>query len=205
MSRVVRTARTRQEKHEKDRAKHAYYTHIHDEVTISDVFPAIIQGLEEDENFTEDTTAQDVQEDETEQSLSGSSQTRRQISKIHENMGHPSNRTLVRVLRLGGAKRRFILAAAHMRASCRFTRRRFETTHGGVLDMSTGGGEGGGGALSLSSFLSLLLSLLRSLPPPPFLFLFSLSLLFSLLFSSLLANKHCIKHGSTNTASNFEV
>ena len=27
-------------------------------------------------------------------------------------MGHPSNRTLVRVLRLGGAKRRFILAAA---------------------------------------------------------------------------------------------
>ena len=39
-------------------------------------------------------------------------QTRRQISKIHENMGHPSNRTLVRVLRLGGAKRRLILAAA---------------------------------------------------------------------------------------------
>ena len=30
-------------------------------------------------------------------------------------MGHPSNRTLVRVLRLGGAKRRFILAAARHR------------------------------------------------------------------------------------------
>ena len=44
-----------------------------------------------------------------------SSQTRRQISKIHENMGLPSNRTLVRVLRLGGAKRRFILAAARHR------------------------------------------------------------------------------------------
>ena len=27
----------------------------------------------------------------------------------------------------------------HMRASCRYTRRRFESTHGGVLDMSTGG------------------------------------------------------------------
>ena len=27
---------------------------------------------------------------------------------------------------------------SHMRASCRFTRRRSETTHGGVLDMSTG-------------------------------------------------------------------
>ena len=51
-------------------------------------------------------TAQDDQEGETEQFLSESLQTRRQISKIHENMGHRSNRTLVRVLRLGGAKRR---------------------------------------------------------------------------------------------------
>ena len=32
-----------------------------------------------------------------------------------KNMGHQSNRTLVRVLRLGGAKRRFILAAARHR------------------------------------------------------------------------------------------
>ena len=111
VSRIVRTARTRQEKHEKERAEHAYHSHIHDEVTVSDVFPATIQGLKKDENLPEDTTAQDDQEDETEQSLSDSLQTRRQISKIHENMGHPSNRTLVRVLRLGGAKRRFILAA----------------------------------------------------------------------------------------------
>ena len=64
----------------------------------------------------------------------------------------------------------------NMRASCCFTRRRFETTHGGVLDMSTGG-----------RGLSLPFSLLSSL----------FFLLFSLLFSSLLANKHCIKHGST--------
>ena len=61
------------------------------------------------------TTAQDDQEDETEQSLSELLQTRRQISRIPENTGHPSNRTLVRVLRLGGAKRRFILAAARHR------------------------------------------------------------------------------------------
>ena len=54
VSRVVRTARTRQEKHEKERAEHAYYSHIHDEVTISDVFPATIQGLEEDENLPEE-------------------------------------------------------------------------------------------------------------------------------------------------------
>ena len=108
----VRTARTRQEKHEKERAEHAYYSHIHDEVTISDGFPATIQGLEEDEHLPEDTTAQDDQEDETEQSLSDALQTRRQISKIHQNMGHPSSRKLVRVLRFGGAKRRFILAAA---------------------------------------------------------------------------------------------
>ena len=82
---------------EKERAEHAYYNHIHDEVTVYDDFPATIQKLDEDENLPEDTTAQDDQEDETEQSLSESLQTRRQISKIHENMGHPSNRTLVRV------------------------------------------------------------------------------------------------------------
>ena len=51
--------------------------------------------------------------------VSDSLQIRRQISKIHENMEHPSNRTLVRVLRLGGAKRRFILAAAkHSCGAC---------------------------------------------------------------------------------------
>ena len=68
----------------------------------------------------------------------------------------------------------------NMRASCRFTRRRFETTHGGVLDMSTGGG--GGLSLSLSLpfcpcfFLHFVL----------FLLLFFSSLLSSSSFSSLL-------------------
>ena len=39
-------------------------------------------------------------------------------------MGHPSNRTLVRVLRLGGAKRRFILAAAkHSCGACEAQKR----------------------------------------------------------------------------------
>ena len=34
-------------------------------------------------------------------------------------MGHPSNRALVRVLRLGGAKRRYVLAVAkHYRGAC---------------------------------------------------------------------------------------
>ena len=56
--------------HEKERAEHAYYSHIHDEVTYYDAFPATIQKLDEDENLPEDTTAQDDQEDETEQSLS---------------------------------------------------------------------------------------------------------------------------------------
>ena len=116
VSRVVRTARTRQENHEKERAEHADYSYIHDEVTISDIFPATVQGLDGGEHPAENTIPEDDQEDETEQSLSDSLQTRRQISRIHEYMGHPSNRTLVRVLRLGGAKRRFILAAA--RHSC---------------------------------------------------------------------------------------
>ena len=110
VSRVVRTARTRQKNHEKERAEHAYYSHIHDEVTFSDIFPATIQGLDGGEHPGQNTIPEDDQEDETEQSLSDSLQTRRQISRIHENLEHPSNRTLVRVLRLGGAKRRFILA-----------------------------------------------------------------------------------------------
>ena len=37
---------------------------------------------------------------------------RRQIARVHENTGHPSNRTLVRLLRLGGAERRFVSAAS---------------------------------------------------------------------------------------------
>ena len=115
VSRVVRTARTTQAKHDKERAEHAYYSHIHDEVTVYDAFPATIQKLDEDANLPEDTTAQDDQEDETELSLSETLQTRRQISKIHENMGHASSRTLVRVLRHGEAKRRFIPGAARHR------------------------------------------------------------------------------------------
>ena len=66
----------------KERSEHAYYSHIHDEVTVYDAFPATIQKLDEDENLPEDTTAQDDQEDETEQSLSDSLQTQRQISHI---------------------------------------------------------------------------------------------------------------------------
>ena len=94
----VRTATTRQENNEKERAE---------------------QGLKESENPTENTIPEDDQEDETEQSLSDTLQTRRQISKIHENMKHPSNRTLVRVLRLGVAMRRFILTAAkHSCGAC---------------------------------------------------------------------------------------
>ena len=63
VSRVVRTARTTQEKHEKGRAEHAYYSHIHEKVTVYDAFPATIQKLDEDENLPEDTRAQDDQED----------------------------------------------------------------------------------------------------------------------------------------------
>ena len=119
VSSVVRTARTRQENHEKERAEHAYYSHMHDEATICDTFPATVQGLDEGEHAAENTMPEDDQEDETEHSLSASLQTRRQISRIHENMGHPSNRTLARVLRLGGAKRRFILAAVkHSCGAC---------------------------------------------------------------------------------------
>ena len=86
VSRVARTARTRQEKHEKARAEHAYYSHMHDEVTISDAFPVTGQGLDGSGHPAENTIPEDDQEDETEQSLSDSLQTQRQIAKIHENI-----------------------------------------------------------------------------------------------------------------------
>ena len=62
VSRAVRTARTAQEKHAKERAEDAYNCHIHDEMTVYDAFPATIQKLDEDENLPEDTTVQDDQE-----------------------------------------------------------------------------------------------------------------------------------------------
>ena len=77
-----------------------------------DDFRDTVQGLDEGENRTKKTEPEDGQDDESEQSVSDSLQVRRQIARAHENMEHPSNRTLVRVLRLGGAKRRFVLAAA---------------------------------------------------------------------------------------------
>ena len=64
----------------------------------------------------------------------------------------------------------------HMRACCRYTRRRADGTHGGVLNQHTGGLC----LLSLSFFSLFLLSL----------FLFSL---LSCLSSSLHDNKHCFK------------
>ena len=93
-------------------------------MTISDSLTVTGQGLDGGEHPAENTTPEDDQEDETEQTSSDSLQTRRQISRIHENMGHPSNRTLVLVLRLGGAKRRFILAAAkHSCGACEAQKR----------------------------------------------------------------------------------
>ena len=113
----MRTARTRQEDNETERAEHAYYSHMHDEVTISDSFTVTGQGLDEKGKPHRNTIPEDDQEDATEQSLTDSLQVRRQ-------MGHPSNRTLVRVLRLGGAKRRFILAAAkHNCGACEAQKR----------------------------------------------------------------------------------
>ena len=85
VSRVVRTARTRKGNNERERVEHAHNSHIHDEVTISDPFPVTGQGLEEGEHRAENT----IPEDETEQSLSDSLQTRRQISRIHEEHGAP--------------------------------------------------------------------------------------------------------------------
>ena len=75
VSRVVRTAKTRQENNERERAEHADYSHMHDEVTISDSFTVTRQGLDGGEHPAENTITEDDQEDETEQSLSDSLET----------------------------------------------------------------------------------------------------------------------------------
>ena len=49
VSRVV----TRQENNERERAEHEDYSHMHDEVTISDSSAVIGPGFEEDENLTQ--------------------------------------------------------------------------------------------------------------------------------------------------------
>ena len=85
VSRVVRTG-TRRENHESEHAEHVYYSHIHDGVAISDAFPVTGQGFDGGEHPAENTIPEDDQEDETEQSLSDSLQTRRQISRVHENI-----------------------------------------------------------------------------------------------------------------------
>ena len=94
VSRVVRTTKTRRENHEREHAEHVCYSHIHDGVTISEAFPVTWHGFNGGKHPAENTTAQDDQEDEAEQSSSETLQTRRQISRIHENMGHTSNRNL---------------------------------------------------------------------------------------------------------------
>ena len=46
VSRVVRAARAKQENNGKERAEHAYYSYIQDEMTTFDTFPVTVQGLD---------------------------------------------------------------------------------------------------------------------------------------------------------------
>ena len=63
VSRVLGKARTRQENNERERAEHAHYSLIHDEVTISNVFTDTGQGLDGGEHPAENTIPEDDQED----------------------------------------------------------------------------------------------------------------------------------------------
>ena len=81
----------------------------------------------------------------------------------------------------------------NMLAFCRYTRRRFESTHGSVLDLSTVGAS----LLSFSLLTVISLSFLRCLPRPSFSsfvfflsfsFSLTLSLSFSFAFSSLFSS-----------------
>ena len=65
VSRVVRTARTRREHNQRERAENANFSHIHDFVTISDSFTVTGHGLDRGEHPAENTIPEDDQEDET--------------------------------------------------------------------------------------------------------------------------------------------
>ena len=70
---------------------------MQDEMTTFDTFPATVRGLDEGDIPTEKLEPEDDQDDETDQSLSDSLQVRREIARIHENMGALRNTVVVRV------------------------------------------------------------------------------------------------------------
>ena len=55
------------------------------------------------------------EEHEQEKKLAQSHEVKMKVARIHENMGHPSTKTLVRILKIGKAKETFIIAAANHR------------------------------------------------------------------------------------------
>ena len=67
---------------------------------------------------------QDEEGGDEEKRLSQTAEVKAKVANIHENMGHPSTKTLVRILKTGRAKTRFIIAAAaHRCAACEAQRR----------------------------------------------------------------------------------
>ena len=89
VSRVVRTARTRQENIERERAEHAHYSHLHDEVTISDA----LSHRDSMEASTQQETQHQKMTKKMKQHNPCPTHCRQEnkISRILENMEHPSN------------------------------------------------------------------------------------------------------------------
>ena len=69
---------------------------------------------EETEGEEEGRSERKQKEDAEEEERSHDAEVIKKVMKIHENMGHPSNKTLIRVLTHGKAKRRYVLAAARL-------------------------------------------------------------------------------------------
>ena len=115
VSRVARSARTKQGNSGQECAEQAFCMYMQQDMPAFHVFPATRHGQDEEEPSTERTENEDGQDDEKEQSLADTLPVRRQVARIHENMCHPSNHTLVRVLWLDGSKRRLVSEAARHR------------------------------------------------------------------------------------------
>ena len=113
--RVARSARTKQRNSGQECAEQALCMYMQKDMPAFHVSPATRHGQDKEEPTTERTEPEDGQDDEKEQSLADTLPVQRQVARIHQNMCHPSNRALVRVLRLDGSKRRLVSGAARHR------------------------------------------------------------------------------------------
>ena len=117
VSRIVRTARTKQENRGKECAEHALCTYIEDVTCFGPwtFFQPRVRNRMKMNIPQRRLHLKTIRTKRKESPLADTLPVRSQGARIHWNMGHPSNRTLIRVLRFGGAQlRSIVVVVGHM-------------------------------------------------------------------------------------------